>query len=69
MDSSEDELSPLRAAARALHVTAAWLLEETRAGRFPSVKCGTRTLVHIPTIRRALLDRARGESERRRNDQ
>jgi hypothetical protein len=63
VESSENELSPLRVAARELRVPARWLLEETRAGRFPSVKCGSRTLVHTPTIRRALLDAARGKAE------
>ena len=53
------QLLPLAEAASVLRVPATWLRVETRSGRLPSVRCGSRTLVHVPTIARKLLARAR----------
>lgn len=64
MDTTNDNLLPLAAAARSLRVPRSWLQQETRAGRLPSLICGSRTLVHVPTIARILLGRAKGEPTR-----
>ena len=58
--SAQDDLIPLRQAARALGVPATWLRQEVDDGRLPGLRAGASILLDLATIRRLLLERARG---------
>ena len=60
IDTAHDDLVPLRQAARTLGVPAAWLRREVDAGRLPGLIAGASILLDLATVRRLLLDRARG---------
>ena len=53
---------PLVKAARCLAVPAPWLREEVEAGRLPGLVAGKAVLVHVPSVRTILDERARGEA-------
>ena len=44
--------------ARRLHLPAAWLMAEAKAGRIPSLRAGRRTLFNPEAVERVLLERA-----------
>jgi len=55
--------APLRIVARAIGVTETWLRAECEAGRIPCLRVGPRSyLLDLPTVRRELLARTRGEA-------
>jgi len=56
---------PVNRAARALQVPAKWLRDEVTAGRLPGVNAGGQILVHVPSVREVLTQRA----SRQRDDQ
>jgi len=61
----KNELVPLEAAARRLRVKSGWLRDEATAGRVPSLQAGTTFLFHYPTLRKALIERAKGSGKRK----
>jgi hypothetical protein len=61
----QTEPVPLNEAARALCVPPRWLREEILRGRLPGLRAGDRILVHVPTVRHYLSERARLEWEAR----
>lgn len=51
---------PLNKAARCLRIPARWLRDEVDAGRLPGLKAGGTILIHVPTVARKLVQRAKG---------
>ena len=58
----DHDLVLLQNGARELRVPIAWLREEVEAGRVPSLRAGRRLLIHLPTVRRLLVERAKALS-------
>ncbi len=52
---------PLLQAARQLRVPARWLREEVESGRIPALVADRAILIHVPTVRDILADRAKRE--------
>jgi hypothetical protein len=59
MSELSDDLVPLTQAARRLRVPTQWLRVEAESGRIPHLSAGGRLLVHMPTVQRVLIERAR----------
>ena len=58
------DLFPLNKAARILAVPVGWLRDEVDAGRLPGLQAGKARLVHVPTLKAKLAERAAaGEPE------
>ena len=63
-------LFPARVVAHRLGIPMAWLREEAKAGRLPSLKVGKRLLFCPEAVERALLQRAgEGASEAQRAEE
>ena len=58
-----EKLLSLREVARLLGLSAAWVREETTAGRLPHLKAGRRRLYSLEAVVRALLNRAGARGE------
>ena len=54
----DNPLKNLNGLAMTLHVPRAWLRDEARAGRIPSLRIGRRYMFNIDAVSRALADRA-----------
>ena len=63
MNETPTDLVALPALARRLKIPAAWLKEETAAGRIPHLRAGRRLLFNVEAVKRCLLARAAGDAE------
>jgi hypothetical protein len=52
-------LVPLGPAARILRVPQKWLREQALAGDIPHLRAGRAILIHVPTVAKLLVDRAK----------
>ena len=55
---SEHNLATLYELSRHLRLPFSWLLQETKAGRIPSLRAGRRWLFSIEAVKRVLAERA-----------
>lgn len=60
--SEELDLRQVSAAARVLGVPQGWLRQEALAGRIPHLRAGSRIIIHLPTVRQILCDRAASQA-------
>ena len=60
-EDGQPEVVPLNRAARHLRVPMHWLRDEIEAGRLPALVAGRTMLVHLPTVRAMLEERAKVE--------